>query len=173
MDEDDLTGSTITRFSENPWCKYPWNFNPSYCSSNELPKLNFNCVGNPIKPSVPTLHSFPPSHADIKNGEMRDYQIRGLNWMVSLYENGINGILADEMVGQCFTESKFFQLTAGHITEPNLAHPFSIPHPPSPSSSSPFLLLPSPSSFSPFLLLPSPPSFSPFLLLPTPSSGSG
>lgn len=28
---------------------------------------------------------------------MRDYQIRGLNWMISLYENGINGILADEM----------------------------------------------------------------------------
>lgn len=36
--------------------------------------------------------------ADIKNGEMRDYQIRGLNWMISLYENGLNGILADEMV---------------------------------------------------------------------------
>ena len=35
---------------------------------------------------------------DIKNGVMRDYQIRGLNWMISLYENGINGILADEMV---------------------------------------------------------------------------
>ena len=29
---------------------------------------------------------------------MRDYQIRGLNWMISLFENGINGILADEMV---------------------------------------------------------------------------
>jgi SNF2 family DNA or RNA helicase len=38
--------------------------------------------------------SFP----DVKNGELRDYQIRGLNWMISLYENGINGILADEMV---------------------------------------------------------------------------
>ncbi len=36
--------------------------------------------------------------ADIKNGKMRDYQIRGLNWMISLYENGLNGILADEMV---------------------------------------------------------------------------
>ena len=36
--------------------------------------------------------------SDIKYGEMRDYQIRGLNWMISLYENGINGILADEMV---------------------------------------------------------------------------
>ncbi|VDK48047.1 unnamed protein product [Cylicostephanus goldi] len=35
----------------------------------------------------------------IKNGELRDYQIRGLNWLISLYHNGINGILADEMVG--------------------------------------------------------------------------
>jgi hypothetical protein len=31
---------------------------------------------------------------------MRDYQIRGLNWLISLYENGINGILADEMVNK-------------------------------------------------------------------------
>lgn len=37
--------------------------------------------------------------ADIVGGKLRDYQIRGLNWMISLYENGINGILADEMVG--------------------------------------------------------------------------
>ena len=41
---------------------------------------------------------FPCIFSDIKNGEMRDYQVRGLNWMVSLYESGINGILADEMV---------------------------------------------------------------------------
>lgn len=34
---------------------------------------------------------------DFITGEMRDYQIRGLNWLISLYENGINGILADEM----------------------------------------------------------------------------
>ena len=39
--------------------------------------------------------SFTPFY--IKGGEMRDYQIRGLNWLISLYENGINGILADEM----------------------------------------------------------------------------
>ncbi|KAJ2901737.1 ISWI chromatin-remodeling complex ATPase ISW2 [Zalerion maritima] len=30
-------------------------------------------------------------------GLMRDYQIAGLNWLVSLHENGISGILADEM----------------------------------------------------------------------------
>lgn len=40
--------------------------------------------------------------SDVKGGEMRDYQIRGLNWMISLYENGINGILADEMVSFSF-----------------------------------------------------------------------
>nr|XP_028954115.1 ISWI chromatin-remodeling complex ATPase CHR11-like [Malus domestica] len=28
---------------------------------------------------------------------MRDYQLAGLNWLIRLYENGINGILADEM----------------------------------------------------------------------------
>jgi SWI/SNF-related matrix-associated actin-dependent regulator of chromatin subfamily A member 5 len=33
----------------------------------------------------------------VKGGKMRDYQIRGLNWMISLYQSGINGILADEM----------------------------------------------------------------------------
>ncbi|XP_068081641.1 chromatin-remodeling complex ATPase chain Iswi isoform X1 [Anabrus simplex] len=44
-----------------------------------------------------TIISFDQSPYYIKNGEMRDYQVRGLNWMISLYENGINGILADEM----------------------------------------------------------------------------
>ena len=28
---------------------------------------------------------------------MRPYQLQGLNWMVSLHHNGLNGILADEM----------------------------------------------------------------------------
>lgn len=40
---------------------------------------------------------FEESPKFITAGDMRDYQIRGLNWMISLYENGINGILADEM----------------------------------------------------------------------------
>lgn len=30
-------------------------------------------------------------------GKLREYQLDGLNWMISLYETGINGILADEM----------------------------------------------------------------------------
>ena len=30
---------------------------------------------------------------------MRKYQLEGLNWLIHLFDNGINGILADEMVG--------------------------------------------------------------------------
>ncbi|KAJ1679398.1 chromatin remodeling complex Adenosinetriphosphatase, partial [Spiromyces aspiralis] len=40
---------------------------------------------------------FTESPAYVKAGKMRDYQLRGLNWLISLFENGINGILADEM----------------------------------------------------------------------------
>ncbi len=28
---------------------------------------------------------------------MRAYQLEGLNWMIKLHDNGINGILADEV----------------------------------------------------------------------------
>lgn len=30
-------------------------------------------------------------------GELRDYQLKGVKWMISLYQNGLNGILADQM----------------------------------------------------------------------------
>ncbi|TVY36527.1 ISWI chromatin-remodeling complex ATPase [Lachnellula subtilissima] len=40
---------------------------------------------------------FRESPGFIKGGEMRDYQVSGLNWLISLHENGISGILADEM----------------------------------------------------------------------------
>lgn len=43
----------------------------------------------------PLVH-FSESPEFIK-GQMRDYQIEGLNWLITLFENGINGILADEM----------------------------------------------------------------------------
>lgn len=33
------------------------------------------------------------------NGKLKEYQIKGLEWLVSLFNNNLNGILADEMVG--------------------------------------------------------------------------
>lgn len=33
----------------------------------------------------------------VTGGVLKDYQLAGVEWLVSLYENGLNGILADEM----------------------------------------------------------------------------
>ena len=52
---------------------------------------------NDLNHSKKSMVQFDESPNFVKNGKMRDYQVRGLNWMISLYENGINGILADEM----------------------------------------------------------------------------
>ncbi|KAK2952401.1 putative Chromatin-remodeling complex ATPase chain Iswi [Blattamonas nauphoetae] len=41
------------------------------------------------------------THLDVQpsgvRGQMRSYQLEGLNWLISLYENNLHGILADEM----------------------------------------------------------------------------
>ena len=54
-------------------------------------------------PSCEALVDLFPVHIPhivplVINGTMRPYQLQGLNWMVSLQHNGLNGILADEMV---------------------------------------------------------------------------
>lgn len=36
----------------------------------------------------------PPN---LKGGKLKHYQLVGLNWMISLYESGLSGILADDM----------------------------------------------------------------------------
>ena len=33
----------------------------------------------------------------VKEGKLREYQVQGLNWLISLFENRLSGILADEM----------------------------------------------------------------------------
>lgn len=45
---------------------------------------------------TPSIYEFTESPSYV-HGELRPYQIQGLNWMVSLYENNLSGILADEM----------------------------------------------------------------------------
>lgn len=43
----------------------------------------------------PTVLTESPSY--VQEGTLREYQIQGLNWLISLYENRLSGILADEM----------------------------------------------------------------------------
>jgi ATP-dependent helicase STH1/SNF2 len=54
-------------------------------------KIDYYAVAHRIKEEVleqPNL---------LVGGKLKDYQVKGLQWMVSLYNNHLNGILADEM----------------------------------------------------------------------------
>lgn len=45
-----------------------------------------------------TVHEKVTEQASIMvNGQLKEYQLKGLEWLVSLYNNNLNGILADEM----------------------------------------------------------------------------
>lgn len=64
------------------------------------PKVDYYAVAHRISEKItaqPTI---------LVGGTLKEYQIKGLQWMVSLYNNRLNGILADEMVRfrsvQCF-----------------------------------------------------------------------
>ncbi|KAJ7695171.1 P-loop containing nucleoside triphosphate hydrolase protein [Mycena rosella] len=53
------------------------------------------------------------------HGEMRSYQLQGLNWMVSLHHNGLNGILADEMgLGKTLQTISFLSYLKFHRDTP-------------------------------------------------------
>ncbi len=56
----------------------------------------------PHPASLPWLQALLP----LMVGEMRDYQLRGVRWMISLHQNGLNGILADQMgLGKTVSEA--------------------------------------------------------------------
>ena len=47
--------------------------------------------------------------------KLRPYQLKGIQWMVSLYQNGLNGILADQM-GLGKTARRSFHLHPPSVT---------------------------------------------------------
>lgn len=55
-------------------------------------KVDYYGVAHKISEKVTTQPSL------LIGGQLKEYQLKGLQWMVSLYNNRLNGILADEMV---------------------------------------------------------------------------
>ena len=54
-------------------------------------KVDYYEVAHRIKEEVTAQSS------NLVGGTLKEYQIKGLQWMISLYNNNLNGILADEM----------------------------------------------------------------------------
>jgi ATP-dependent helicase STH1/SNF2 len=63
--------------------------------------------GDPTKKSGAAMDYYEVAHrnkeevtqqsSNLVGGTLKEYQIKGLQWMISLYNNNLNGILADEM----------------------------------------------------------------------------
>lgn len=54
-------------------------------------KIDYYAVAHRIREEVTEQASI------LVGGKLKEYQIKGLQWMISLYNNNLNGILADEM----------------------------------------------------------------------------
>ena len=54
-------------------------------------KIDYYQIAHRIRESVTKQPSI------LVGGSLKEYQVKGLQWMVSLYNNNLNGILADEM----------------------------------------------------------------------------
>lgn len=54
-------------------------------------KIDYYSVAHRIKEDITTQPGI------LLGGTLKEYQIKGLQWMISLYNNNLNGILADEM----------------------------------------------------------------------------
>jgi len=67
--------------------------------TEERGKVDYYAVAHRVSEKVTTQPSI------LVGGKLKDYQIKGLQWMVSLYNNRLNGILADEMVSSRFSRS--------------------------------------------------------------------
>ncbi|KAM3137789.1 hypothetical protein pb186bvf_010032 [Paramecium bursaria] len=52
---------------------------------------------SPSKPNLPESNYLTQQPKSLVGGQLKDYQLAGLNWMISLYEKYLNGILADQM----------------------------------------------------------------------------
>lgn len=77
----------------------------SYSKTGNLPLMvmtNRRYLRNPpaVSARFQTILEALTHSLSVIDGTMRPYQLQGLNWMVSLHHNGLNGILADEMVCQ-------------------------------------------------------------------------
>ncbi|PRW20842.1 ATP-dependent DNA helicase DDM1 isoform X1 [Chlorella sorokiniana] len=77
----------------------------------------------PSKKGKPDLEALTQEMCPGFNGALRDYQLKGVKWLISLWSNGLNGILADQMgLGKTVQTIGFLchLRNAGHINGPYL-----------------------------------------------------
>jgi ATP-dependent helicase STH1/SNF2 len=74
-------------------------------SPEEKAKVDYYAVAHRISEKVSRQPRL------LTGGTLKEYQLKGLQWMVSLYNNRLNGILADEMVSDLLAFEQTMRLT--------------------------------------------------------------
>lgn len=74
----------------NPGEPRPYDINQSMMRTENYNTMYYNYINQ----NVEVIREQP---SWLEGGQLKSYQLAGLQWMVSLYNNRVNGILADEM----------------------------------------------------------------------------
>ncbi|CAH8824713.1 unnamed protein product [Trichobilharzia szidati] len=72
----------------------PTNQNPNTSATNAAAAATTTTITTSTDANTTTVQVEAPK---LFKGQLKAYQIRGLNWLLGLFDQGINGILADEM----------------------------------------------------------------------------
>ena len=83
----------------------------SFGIEEEKGKLDYYAVAHRIKEKITAQPSI------LVGGTLKEYQIKGLQWMVSLYNNKLNGILADEMVSLLYLQVTLLSLASCFVSQ--------------------------------------------------------
>jgi len=75
---------------------------------DEKTKIDYYAVAPKITEKI-------PRQPTLVGGTLKDYQPKGLQWMVSLYNNRLNGILADEMVTPVLIDIRLTQFCSATV----------------------------------------------------------
>ena len=95
--ESEVTQSPVRKQRSGPARVY----SQDECASHEDTEREINLTPSSVRSR---LQVTPP----YLSGELRSYQLNGVNWLVSLHDNDVNGILADEMgLGKTFQTIAF------------------------------------------------------------------
>ncbi|RUS14768.1 P-loop containing nucleoside triphosphate hydrolase protein [Endogone sp. FLAS-F59071] len=93
----------------------------SFSASIIIPTAAVQPAVDPTKKIKASISARQP--ALVTGGVLREYQLAGVEWLVSLWENGLNGILADEMgLGKTLQTISFI----AHLKGMNVSGPFLI-----------------------------------------------
>lgn len=124
MSMDELIKSLPAEYIEQYYKQNTtFNKNENICNVEIEKNKDFQKIYQDANKYLPTGHTLQTTTCKIEQpfllkGNLREYQLVGLNWLMSLHDNCLNGILADEMgLGKTIQSISLIAHLAGTVGE--------------------------------------------------------